>query len=126
MPPDVARSVTSPETLLQSSEDGVAPGVEAAALEGEGVSLAAPPEVTAEGVKVSLASAGAGEAHVFVWTGEASVAYEALDLAGSSAEITLPIPAEAQAAVAESGVVVVGWRAESGRTAALAVPLARP
>jgi hypothetical protein len=125
LPLDVARSVTSSQSLLQASEDHIAPGAEAAAREDERVSLAAPPELSAEGVKVSLSSAGAGEVHIFVWDGEAPVAYESKALTRGSAEITLPVPAEAQAAVAAGGVAVVGWQAESGRTAALSAPLAK-
>ncbi|XXX80139.1 sugar-binding protein [Sorangium sp. So ce134] len=125
LPLDVARSVTSPQTLLQSTEDHVAPGLEATALPEEAVSVPAPPEVTAEGVKVSLEAAGTGEAHVFVWAGGAPVARATRELAAGSAELTLPIAAEARATVAEDGVVVIGWQAESGRTTALAAPLAQ-
>ncbi|WP_437644059.1 hypothetical protein [Sorangium sp. So ce362] len=59
---DVARSVTSPQTLLQSTEDHVAPGIEATALPDETLRVPTPPEVTSEGVKVSLEAAGADRA----------------------------------------------------------------
>jgi len=94
----------------------VAPGVEAAALPEETVSVPAPPVLTAEGVKVSLEATGEGEVHVFVGAGDAAVAHETRKLSEGSAEITLPIPAEAQGAVAEGGAVVVGWQATRGRS----------
>lgn len=118
MPLNVARSVTSPQSLLQSSEDGIAPGAEAAAREDERLSQKGSPRLSDEGVHVTLEAAGSGEAHVFVWT-DRVVAKETKNLEKGAAEITLPIDAEATETVAASGVVVVGWQTESGRTAAL-------
>lgn len=125
MPLDVALSIDSPQSILQSATDGVALAGNPAASAGNGVSLASVPTVAADGVTVDLLAPSGGRAHVFVWSDGAVLGDADADLmAGEAATVSVPFDADAAAAI-ESGdaVLLVGFAGPDGGTSSLALDL---
>lgn len=119
---DVTRSEASPRSILQSVEDGVplsgSPSAE------NSVEVVSGPELSGDGVSVKLRFSAAGEATVFAWNGEKSVAKQTLTLeGGQSREVRLPVDGADRDALVRDGSVLVGFRARDGATASLARPL---
>ncbi len=114
MPDTAAMSVSSPQTILQSSWDNVAPGGWAALADGtlkmEKVSKGA------NSVTVSLKAKEAGTAQVFVWDGSAVVASTTLTLKkNDKPDVVLPFSGPLPA----GSSVLVSYQA-SGRTTGIA------
>jgi len=87
MPDTAAKSVDSPQTILQSASDGVAPGGYAA-LPGNTVKIKKVTRTSSQ-VSVELQVKQSGTARVFIWDGERIVAQTRADL---SKKHTLVLP----------------------------------
>jgi LmbE family N-acetylglucosaminyl deacetylase len=122
IPLAAAASVGSPQTLLQSSRDGVPPGAFARARASETVYLG-DPRLGATGVRVPLRAAGNGTAHVFAWSGGDILAGRSVTLGAGATVVRLPLTAGESNRLERRGWILVGWEASSGRTVARA---ARP
>ncbi|CAN5682367.1 sugar-binding protein [soil metagenome] len=117
-----AKSVASPQTLLQSSRDGVPPGAFPRARAHETVQLGNS-VLGAAGVRVPLRATGSGAAHVFAWAGQDTLASRSANLAPGRTVVRLPLTHKQVDRLARRGWILVGWEAASGHTVARA---ARP
>jgi LmbE family N-acetylglucosaminyl deacetylase len=122
IPMTAALSVDSPQSILQSATDGV-PLAGGPAAE-RGVKIVGKPELKPSSVTLKLDAKEPGTAHVFAWTGTASVAELVVPLEkGPPTKVTLPIDAAAHDALAASGQMLVSFAASGGGTESLAETL---
>ncbi|SCL22734.1 hypothetical protein [Micromonospora inyonensis] len=77
-PATAARSVHSPQTIAQSAVDGVAPA--AVAKLPEKALRVTDPQVTADGVRVTLRADRAGTAYLYTWDGERALGTRTVEL----------------------------------------------
>ncbi|MET7423126.1 sugar-binding protein [Dactylosporangium sp. NPDC005555] len=90
MPDTAAMSVNSPQTILQSSEDKVAPGGWAA-LGDDAIKVKNITKKNQNGVEVELKTRQAGTARVFVWDGNSILAQTTVEFdRGGSRDVWLP------------------------------------
>ena len=119
-----ALSVDSPQSILQSSMDNVPLGGGTAVAENNEAKLDPQPKLTAAGLTLGIRAKSDGRAHVFAWTGTASVADVVVTLQkGKTTTVTLPLTASARAALQASGTVLVSFASNEGGTQSLAAPL---
>jgi hypothetical protein len=71
-------------------------------------------------VEVSLRASASGTAHVFAWTGETMASDVAEIETGRRATLRWQLDEAARKALADGGVVLVGWEADAGGTTSLA------
>jgi LmbE family N-acetylglucosaminyl deacetylase len=120
IPLDVARSVESPQSILQSVEDGVPLAGERAAPAGDRAWIASGPSFEDSAVRLSLRSNGPGTAYVFAWTGDRVAARAQVRLTpGSRKRVRLPVSAADRAELARGGLVLVAFEADAGGTVSL-------
>jgi LmbE family N-acetylglucosaminyl deacetylase len=120
IPLDVARSVESPQSILQSTEDGVPLAGEPAAPDSDRARIASAPRLEDSAVRLSLRSNGPGTAYVFAWTGDRAVAQTQLRLSpGRSEQIRMPVSASDREDLARGGLVLVAFEADAGGTVSL-------
>ncbi|HVL97395.1 MAG TPA: sugar-binding protein, partial [Solirubrobacteraceae bacterium] len=125
--PDTAvQSVASPQSLLQAVATGVAPGAHPAARPHRSAELRT---VTLQGneLRVRLRARAAGTAHLFAWTGDraAASAEEAFTRRGTRT-VSWTLDEAARAAIAEDGVVLLGFANRRGAVAAAALTPTTP
>lgn len=126
VPLDVALSVESARSVLQSAEDAVPPGGGTPAPPTHRPRMTAGPTLDEDGVSVSLQTNGRGTAHVFAWTGSEVAAEGTVVLdRGRPRAVHLPLDEAAREAVAEGGMVLVGFEAAVGGTVALSAAVQR-
>jgi hypothetical protein len=128
MPLDVARSVTSPQSIYQSAGDGVPLAGGPPAGPGLAVTFGAEPALNDDDLSFELIATGDGTAHVFLWdaaTGTLLAEQEVALAAGGPIPVTLTVDRTAGAAV-EGGdaVILVGVEAAEGGTLSLARAIA--
>ena len=120
IPLEVARSVDSPQSILQSTQDGVPLAGGPAARPAHRVSFDGMPTLNADTLEVSLEANGSGTAHVFAWAGE-TFASDVVELRRDErATLRWQLDAAARDALADGGVALVGWEAAAGGTTSLA------
>lgn len=120
MPLDVALSIDSPQLLLQSTEDGVPPGAEAPALEGELIRFTDYPQLSSTEMKVRLESASGGEVRLFVWNGERIIGTQPVRVNKGTREVSVKLSGGDTSQLTARGKVILGWKSDGGRTAARA------
>jgi LmbE family N-acetylglucosaminyl deacetylase len=124
MPLDVARSVDSPQSILQSASDGVPLGGSPFVGANMAVTFASDPTVSDDAVTFELLATGDGTANVFLWdtAGNVLLAEAQAELAaGASNPVTLSLDQASAAAVAAGdAVILVGVEAAAGGTLSLA------
>ncbi len=120
LPTEAAQSVESPQSILQSTLDGV-PLAGAAPLGRRGrLRIDGTPRITAAGLVVRLAARRDGTAHVFAWNGRRSVASTEVDVtAGLIERVVVPLTADQATSLRRNGTVLVGFEASGGRLQAL-------
>ncbi len=119
-----ALSVDSPQSILQATVDGVPLGGGSAVAANARARFSPEPTLTSTGVTLGLLATSSGRAHVFVWTGTASVADVVVTLErGKRATVAIPLSAAARAAVAAGGTVLVSFASDAGGTQSLAAPV---
>jgi LmbE family N-acetylglucosaminyl deacetylase len=120
IPLEVARSVASPQSILQSTQDGVPLAGGPAARAAHRAGFDGTPTLNADTLEVSLYANGSGTAHVFAWAGE-TLASDVVELRRDDrATLRWQLDAAARDALADGGVVLVGWQADAGGTTSLA------
>jgi LmbE family N-acetylglucosaminyl deacetylase len=120
IPLEVARSVESPQSILQSVEDGVPLAGERAAPAGDRAWIASGPSFEDSAVRLSLRSNGPGTAYVFAWTGDRIAARAQVRLTpGSRRRVRLPVSASDRVELARGGLVLVAFEADVGGTVSL-------
>jgi LmbE family N-acetylglucosaminyl deacetylase len=120
IPLDVARSVESPQSILQSTNDGVPLAGQRAAQAGDRARIASGPSLEDSAVRLSLRSKGPGTAYVFAWTGDQTAARAQVRLTpGSRQQVNMPVSASDRAALARGGLVLVAFEADAGGTQSL-------
>jgi hypothetical protein len=112
IPATAARSVESPQTLLQSSRDGVAPGGWAALP--AGTVRIDRTEVTPGAVRVEVKTKQAGTLRAFVWDGKRTLASTLSEVGKGSHTIVLPI----ETAVPAGSMVLVSYEVGEATAAA--------
>ncbi len=132
IPGEAARSVLSPQSILQATRDGVALAAGVPAGLGNTATLSGAPVVTGEGVTFTLGSTGRGTANAFL-TNEAATSRlgERLGVAidAGGAEIEIPLgQLQAERLAADGGRLLVSYETPEGRTAAVSteIPPASP
>jgi LmbE family N-acetylglucosaminyl deacetylase len=122
IPDTAALSVDSPQSILQAATDGV-PLAGGPPAEDE-AKIVGKPTLGPSSVSVKLDAQGPGIAHVFAWTGTASVADVVVTLTrGKATTVTLPIDSAGYAALQANGQALVSFAPDKGGTASLAAPL---
>ncbi len=123
--PDTALlSAQSPQSIIQSVDNGVPMAGDAAAPSSDTVQFSRGPALSASQINLTLKASGPGSAYVFAWTGSAVAAQTRLDFSGAgSQDAVLSLSDAARDAMMNGGVVTVGWRTPGGAAAAL---VARP
>ena len=117
-----ALSVDSPQSILQSATDGVPLG--GGPQSQDDVEIVGKPKFTPTSLTLKLDADGPGVAHVFAWTGSASVADAVVQLTrGKPTTVVLQLSAAAYAALQANGQVLVSFAADEGGTQSLAQPL---
>lgn len=118
LPLDVALSVDSPLSILQSANDGVGLGGHAKVPEGEGLSVDEGAIVEDGEVSLTFTANSDGAIHLFVWSDGAVVGeYQDNVSAGAARSYGVPLPE----GVTE-GVVLVSFVDSDGRVQAIAEP----
>jgi len=112
IPATAARSVESPQTLLQSSQDGVAPGGWAALP--AGTVRIENTTVTSSGVRVEVRTKQAGTLRTFVWDGERALASTTSEVGKGSHTIVVPV----ETAVPAGSTVLVSYEVGDATAAA--------
>ena len=126
MPLEATRSVTSPQSILQSARDGVALAGNPAVPPAQSVAIVAGPTVTGDNVSADLRAKGDGTAYVFVWNGVEAVARQEVALtAGQTQTVNLPLGEVGGAYLEGIGQLLVGFEAQTGGTASLARAISR-
>jgi len=117
--PDTALlSAQSPQSILQSVDNGVPMAGDPAAPSTDTVRFSRTPTLSGSQLTVPLTATGAGTAYVFAWTGSVVAAKAELDFAqAGSQQATLSL---SDPSVMQSGRITVGWLTPNGATAALA------
>jgi hypothetical protein len=124
IPLEAARSVESPQSILQATEDGVPLGGEPMARLSDRARIASEPVLVGNAVVVKLQAGGSGLAHVFAWTGERAAAHVDVRLTrGRATEVRLEVDDAARAELSEGGLVLVAFEADAGGTNALKAPI---
>jgi hypothetical protein len=118
IPTEAAQSISSPRSILQSTQDGVSlagkPGVSA---ENE-LSLIGEPTLEGGNVTFTLrAGATTGTVYVFAWDGEAALA-SSTAWALEESEVTYRL----DVGETTSGTILVGYETDDGAVQALAIP----
>lgn len=119
---DAGRSVTSPQSILQSLADGVplAGGRDA----GKVIHFQGKPAWQDGSIAAELKADTAGEAHVFLWAEGTAHAYQSIKLTPGKAEkIMLPVPKDSVERVKKDGIVLVGFETGNGATRAVSEPV---
>lgn len=122
MPLEVARSVDSPQSILQSATDGVPlSGGPAAAAD---ASIDITSVTAADGaVTIDLNAAGTGSANLFVWDGTQAVASQAIAL-DAPGQQSVVLQVEGIDAAADL-TLLVAFESSAGGTTSMAVPIER-
>jgi LmbE family N-acetylglucosaminyl deacetylase len=124
IPLDVARSVESPQSILQSSKDRVPLAGARAAPRGDRAWITSRPSLENSAVTLRLRSNGPGTAYVFAWTGERTAASIQLRLTpGRGQEVRMPVSAADGEELARRGLVLVAFEADAGGTVSLKAPI---
>lgn len=119
IPLDVARSVESPQSILQSTRDGVPLGGGPRVRPGAEARMIGDPVLSGDTVVVRLQAGDSGVAHVFAWTGTKAAAHVDRALArGKSVEVRLPVTEDVR-----GGLVLVAFEAARGGTNSLAASI---
>jgi LmbE family N-acetylglucosaminyl deacetylase len=114
IPSEAARSVNSPESILQAARIGVPLAAGPAAPPDQAARIVGRPVVTGDGVRFRLASGGAGTAHLYVWDG-AVRGQKTVPVTGpGTATVTVP---------GSRGWLLLAFAAAGGGTASQAVRL---
>jgi hypothetical protein len=124
IPNTAARSVDSPQSILQASHDGVALAGDARAARSTFGWLSSAPTLGASGVHVSLATRAPGTAHVVVWTNGQAVASTVVHVTKKHAGLDLALDdAARQSVIDNGGLVLVAWEADAGGTVSWSAPI---
>ncbi|MDP9367915.1 MAG: PIG-L family deacetylase [Chloroflexota bacterium] len=126
VPLEPTRSVTSPQSILQSAMDGVPLAGDRAAPTGA-VTVASGPTLSGNTLSVDLQGASEGTAHVFFWNGTAATAGQALPLTPAQTQTVTWQLDDASRAAAEqgSGMILVGFETGDGAKASMAEATSR-
>jgi LmbE family N-acetylglucosaminyl deacetylase len=121
IPLTAALSVDSPQSILQSTHDNVplAGGPPAA----DTIRITSGPTLGVAGLTLELKATGPGRAHVFAWTGTASVGDLVVDVRRGRTTVTVPIDAAGRLALAAGGVALVSFAADGGGSQSLGASL---
>jgi LmbE family N-acetylglucosaminyl deacetylase len=122
IPLEVARSVASPQSILQSSQDGVPLGGGPAAQPAHRARFDGRPALKGNTLEIPLRAGASGTAHVFAWAGQ-TVASDVVHLDRGRTTLRWQLDAAARDALAAGGTVLVGWEATAGGTTSLAKPV---
>jgi LmbE family N-acetylglucosaminyl deacetylase len=118
IPLTAALSVDSPQSILQSSVDNV-PLAGGPAARGD-LRIVSGPTLGVAGLTLVLRATEAGRAHVFAWTGSASVGDVVVDLEQRRrTTVTVPLDAAGRLALSSGGVALVSFAAAEGGTVSL-------
>ncbi|CAN5282974.1 sugar-binding protein [soil metagenome] len=124
IPLEVARSVDSPQSILQSTQDGVPLASGEPARRGARVRVVDGPELSGSTLTATLRSNEPGTANVFAWGDEATVAQEEVALRpGRAVDVSWRLDEEDRAALEDGGVLLIGFEADRGGTLAVAAPI---
>lgn len=120
MPLDAAHSADSPQSILQSAEDGVGLAGQASVPDGQGITVSGAPAIDGDTVTLSVATGSAGTVTLFDWqdgTFDANQA-TALDVTpGGDNSVKVPRVGDGT-----SGQILISFVSEDGDVQALAVP----
>ncbi|OHR66957.1 hypothetical protein HMPREF3291_00860 [Bacillus sp. HMSC76G11] len=124
IPKDVAESVLSPQSILQSSLNGV-PLASGAAAEENSLKIVGKPKVTTNGVKVNLKAKNTGEANIFVFSNKHKQIIDQQTFkfkSNNSKEVTLQYPADSRG---EDTYLLISYDTLNGKTKSISYPLTK-
>jgi len=124
IPTDATRSVTAPQSIIQSAQDGVplAGGPRAAAA--NSLRIVSGPTMSGNTLSVRVRATGTGKANVFAWGSNRIVG--AGNVAFANTHVTLirwQLDDAAREALQSGGMVLIGFEADKGGTTSLAAPI---
>jgi LmbE family N-acetylglucosaminyl deacetylase len=124
IPKDVAKSVHSPQSILQSSLNGV-PLASGARAEENSLKIVGKPKVTTNGVKLNLKAKNTGEANIFIFSNknkqiidQQTIKFKSIN----SKEVTLQYPADIRS---EDTYLLISYDTLNGKTKSISYPLTK-
>ncbi|MFS0862140.1 sugar-binding protein [Fredinandcohnia sp. 179-A 10B2 NHS] len=120
IPTDVTQSVLSPQSILQSSVNGV-PLASGVAADKNSLQIVGQPKLTSNGVAVKLNAKTTGKANVFVWSNNRIVDSKTVNLqAKQQSEVVLDYPSAEQG---ENSYLLISYETHDGKTKAFSYSL---
>ncbi|MFK9093116.1 sugar-binding protein [Bacillus salipaludis] len=120
IPMDVAKSVLSPQSILQSSLNGV-PLASGVAAEKDSLMMVGKPKVSQNTVNVKLKAKIPGTANVFLWSNKQILDKKSIDFeSNKQAEVVLQYPTDK---LTETTYVLVSYETKDGKIMSLSYPI---
>jgi LmbE family N-acetylglucosaminyl deacetylase len=121
IPMDVTKSILSPQSILQSSLNGV-PLASGQAAEKDSIQIIEKPKVDLSTVKVKL-KAQPGTANVFLWSNKQILDKKTIDFKfNKQTEVVLQYPSDK---LTESAYVLISYETKDGKTKSLSYPIGK-
>ncbi|MBV7504283.1 PIG-L family deacetylase [Bacillus sp. sid0103] len=121
-PIDVTKSVLSPQSILQSSLNGV-PLASGRAAEQDSIMILGQPKVDQSTVKVKLKAQNPGIANVFLWSNNRILDKKTIDFKfNQQSEAVLQYPSDK---LPETAYVLISYETEDGKTESISYPIGK-